>query len=117
MTALIVGRDRFELDAVADEKFIGRRTMIGKGAHDFAVVVAEIRRAIVLHHGPVGEIGEYRIGRIGDAVFLLRTGAAAERHIAAANDRMAADVVVSFDDDYRTTLIAGFDRRRQARRS
>ena len=117
VTALIVGRDRFELDAVAEEKFIGRRAMIGERAHHFAVVVTEIRPAVVLHHGPVGQIGEYRIGRIGDAVFLLRAGAAAERHIAAADDRMAADVIVSFDDDYRPALIAGFDRRRQARRS
>ncbi len=76
--------------------------MIGKGAHDFAVVVAVIRPAVVLHYGPVGEIGEYRVGRIGDAVFLLRTGAAAERHVAAADDRMAANIVVSFDDDHRT---------------
>ena len=42
--------------------------------------------------------------------FLLRTGAAAERHIAAADDRVTANIVVGFDDNDRSAFIARFDR-------
>ena len=41
---------------------------------------------------------------------------AAQRHVAAADDRMSADIVVGFDDDHRSALIARLDRRGHTRR-
>ena len=72
-----------------------------KARIDLAVVVAIIGKAVRLDHRPVGQVAEQQVGRIVDAVFLLHAGAAAQRHIAAAADGVAADMVLRLDHDDR----------------
>ena len=106
-----------DLHAVRQQEFERRHAVVGKGADDFAVVVAIGREAVGLDHRPVGQILEEQIGRILDAVFLLVAGAAAERQIAAGGDGVAADVVFRLDHDNRRAGFTGHDGGRKARRA
>ena len=89
-------------------------SVIGKRAHDFAVVVAKIREAVRLDHRPIGEIPEQQIGGIHDPILFLGTGPAAERYRAAAHHGMAACVLFRLDHDDRSSGLLCNDRRRQA---
>ena len=114
VAAARVGRLVDEDDAMRDQEIEGGGAIVGKGADDLAVVVAVVGKAIGLDHRPIGEIAEDEIGRILDAVFLLRAGAAAERNVAAAADGVAADMLLRLDDDHRRAGLARDDRRREA---
>ena len=103
----IVRGDLFELDAIGHEKFIGCGAMIGESPHDGAIIVAVIRPAVGLDDGPVGQVGKDEVRRILDAVFVLRARAAAQRHVAATQNRMPADIVVRFDHDHGCPRIPG----------
>ena len=105
----IVRGDLFKLDAIGHEKFVRGGAMIGESPHDGAVIVAVIRPAVGLHDGPVGQIGKDEVRRILDAVFSLRARAAAQRDVAAAHDRMPADIVVGFDHDHGRPRIRGLN--------
>src|SRR6185436_1119096 len=107
----------YEDHALLEQPLIGRGAVVGEGADDFAVVVAVIGEAVGLHHGPVGEVVEQQVGRVVDARGLLGAGAAAERYVAAADRRVAANIEVGLDYQHRGTVLAGRDRRGQARRS
>jgi hypothetical protein len=98
---------------VRDQELEGRRAVVGEGADDLAVVVAVVRVTVRLHDRPVGQVLEHEVGRVLDAVFLLHTGAAAERHVAAADPRVAADVRLRFDHDHRGARLFGDDGGRQ----
>ena len=106
-----------EEDAVRQEPFEGGDGLIGEGTHDFAVVVAVIGKAVRPHDGPVGEIAEEQVGRVWDAVFPLHAGAAAQRHVAAADHGVAADMVLGLDQDHLAPGLARDDRRRHAARA
>ncbi len=101
-----------EDDAVRHQPLEGGGAVVGEGADDLAVVVAVIRKAVRLDHRPVGQVAEQQVGRIRDAVFLLHAGAAAQRHVAAAGDGVAADIGFGLDQDdrapaSRATMAAG----------
>ena len=101
-----------ELDAVRDQKLEGLRAIVGKGADDLVVVIAIVRGAVGLHNRPVGQVLEHEVGLVVDAVLLLNAGAAAERDVGAAADRVAADVVcasttITDEPASRATIAAG----------
>jgi hypothetical protein len=104
-----------ENHAVRDQPFVGGDAVVGEGADDLAIVVAIIGEAVGFDHRPVGEVVEQQIGRVLDAMLLLRAGAAAERHVATAGDGVAADMLLRLDHDDRRARLARDDRRRQAR--
>jgi hypothetical protein len=110
-----VGRPLDEHDAMRDEKIESRNVVVGESADELAIVVAIIGEAIRLDDAPVGEVAEEEIGRVGNAIFLLSVRAAAQRHISAAADRVAADMRLRLDDDDRASCLARDDRRRNAR--
>ena len=86
--------------------------MIGKRAHHRTVVVTVIRPAVGLHDRPVSEVRENRVGSILNTVLFLRARAAAKGHVAAADDRVSADIVVSLDNDHGRASVRDFNRRR-----
>ena len=92
---------------MGDEEFKGGRGVVRVGADDFFIVVAVVGEAVGLDHGPVGQVAEEDFGRILDAVLLLAAGAAAEGHIAAAQNGVAADVGVGVDHDDRCAMLDG----------
>ena len=106
-----------DLDAVREQEFERRHAVIGERADDLAVVVAVGRKAVGLDHRPVGQVLEEQVRRILDAVFLLIAGAAAERQVAAAGDRVAAHMVLGFDHDHRRASLARNDGGRKSRRA
>jgi hypothetical protein len=73
--------------------------MIGESAHHRAVVIPVIGPAVGLHDGPVCEIAENQVGRVFDTVLPLRACTATQGCIAAADDRVSADIVIRFDND------------------
>ena len=83
--------------------------MIGEGPHDGAVIVAVIRPAVGLDDGPVGQVGKDGVRRIRNAVFALCARAATQWDIAAAQNGMAAHIVVGFDNNHRRPRIRGPD--------
>ena len=87
-----VGRLIDEDHAMRHQPFEGGDAVVGEGADDLAIVVAVIGKAVRFDHRPIGQIAEQQVGRVLDAVLLLRAGAAAERNIAAAGDGVAADI-------------------------
>jgi hypothetical protein len=99
-----------EFDAMREQLFERRDAVVGEGADDLAVVVAVIGKAVRTDHRPIGQIAEQEIRRIRDVVFLLDAGAAAERDIATADNGMAADIPLGFDEDYGTACFACGDR-------
>ncbi len=115
--ALVVRRFIGKLDAVLEQKLERDGAVIGEGAHDRAIIVTEIGRAVGLDDRPIGEVGKYRVRRIGNIILLLRAGAAAKSHMAAADDRMAADIVVRLDDDHRRPIVDRLDRCGDPRRA
>ena len=78
--------------AMRDQPLIGGGAVVGEGADDLAIVVAVVGKAVGFDHRPIGEVAEQQVGRVLDPVLLLRAGAAAQRNVAAAGDRVAADV-------------------------
>ena len=101
-------------DSLRDQPFVGRSGVIGEGADDFAVVVAVIGEAVGFDDRPVGEVGEQDVGRIVDAVLFLGAGAAAQIHVAAAENGVAADVVIGVDQDHGGAILSGLNRGGQA---
>ena len=112
-----IGRLVDEHDAMRHEEFIGRRAIVGECADHLAVVEAVIGKAVGLHDRPVGQVLEDEVRGILDAPFLLIAGAAAERDIAAAADRMATRVTLRLDEDHRRTGLPRDDRRGKPRRA
>ena len=80
-----------------DQPFVGGGAIVGEGADDLAVVVAVVGKAVRFDHRPIGQVAEQQVGRVLDAVLLLRAGAAAQRNVAAAGDRVAADILLRLD--------------------
>ena len=107
--AELVGRLVDEHHAVGDQKLVSRRAIVGEGADHLAVIEAVIGKAVRLDDRPVGQILEHEVGRILDAPFLLIAGAAAERHVAAAADRVPAGVILRFDENDRRAAFARHD--------
>jgi hypothetical protein len=99
---------------LASRKLERGRLVVGERPLHAAIVVAVFRHPVAFDDRPVGEIPEKDVGRVDDAVFLLGAGAAAERHLAAVDDAVAADVVVGFDDEDRCAVVGGADGGRQA---
>ena len=89
----------------ANQPFEAWGAVVGKGADDFAIVVAVIREAVRPDHRPVGQVAEQQIRGVLDAVFLLHAGAAAERNIAAAGDGVTADIRFRLDQDHRRSRL------------
>ncbi len=114
-SAEIVGCLVDEDDPVRDKPFERGRTVVGESADDFAIVVAVVGKAVRLDHRPIGQIAEQQVRGIVDAVFLLHAGAAAERHIAAARDGVAADILLGLDENDRGSSFARHNGGRQAR--
>ena len=110
--AALVRRLVRERHAVFKEPVVSGHIVVGEGAHDLAVVVAIVRRSVGLYNRPVGQVAEQQVRRILDAVFLLRRGAAAEWHVAAAADRVAAHMRLDFNQD---DGCAGFPRGNRCR--
>src|SRR5713226_9844158 len=90
--ASIVWAYLFKLDAIGHEKFVRGGAMIGERPHNGAVIVAVIRPAVGLDDGPVRQVGEDEVRCIRDAVFALCARAAAQWHVATAQNGMSADV-------------------------
>jgi len=75
-----VGRLIDEHDAVRDEPLVCRHVVSANGAR-LAIVVAVIGMPVRFDDRPVGQVPEQQVGRVDDAVFLLRARAAAERNV------------------------------------
>ena len=103
LTAKPVGGFVDENHAVSDKPFKGGRAVVGKGADQLPVVVSVIRKSIGLDHRPVRQVLEKQVRRVHDSVLFLNGRAAAQRNIAAARDRVTADIVLSLDQDHRGT--------------
>ena len=107
----VASRDRSvsnELDAVREEKFKGGDVLVRPGRTGPG-------RQLELALTMVGVIEIYLIGRVLNAVLLLEAGAAAKGDSSPAQHRVTADVVVLFDDDHRSTLVASHDGGRKPR--
>jgi hypothetical protein len=117
MAAAVVRRPLHHLDPVREQEFERRRTVVGEGANDLAVVITVWRKAVGHDDRPIGQVPKQQIGRILDAVFLLIAGAGAERQVATAGDGMAADVILGLDYDHRRAGFTRHDRGRKARRA
>ncbi len=115
--ALAVRRLVDEHHAMLAQELERGGAVVGEGPDDLAVVVAVVRKAVGLHHRPIGEVLEHQVGRILDAVALLHAGAAAERHVAAAHPRVAADMRLRLDHDHRGARFLGRDRGRETGRA
>ena len=89
--------------------------MVGESADHGAVAVTVVREAVDLHHRPVREVGEDRVGRVFDAVLALGAVAAPQRHVAAAQDGVSAHVIVCFHHQHGRPGLRGHDGRGQAR--
>ncbi len=96
------GRSIGELNAVRQQKIKCRHAFVAEGAHDFPVAEAVIV--------PIHQVLEHMVGRIFDAVFFLQARAAAKRDVAAAFDRVPANVVVLLDHDHGGALLGGGNR-------
>jgi hypothetical protein len=103
----IIRSDILERDAIGHEKFIRGGAMIGERPHNGAVIVAVIRPAVGLDDGPVRQISEDEVRCIRDAVFALRARAAAQGHVATAQNGMSADIVVRFHHDHGGPRLSG----------
>jgi hypothetical protein len=102
-----VGRlDRLldEGDAVLDQEVERRDVLVGKHAHQLAVVKAAVA-AVVAH-----PVAEHPVGAVLDAELALQGMAAAELHAAAAQHAVSADVVIFLDDDDRGAVVPRRDR-------
>ena len=95
-----------ENHAMRHQELEGRGAVVGKGTDNFLIVVAIVWKPVRLDDGPVGQIGEQQVWRIDNAVFLLNAGTASKRHVAAAQNRVAADVEVGFHHDDRSPALA-----------
>ena len=84
--------------------------VIAKRADDLMVIVAIVGEAVRFDHRPVGQVAEHQIWRVLDAMGSLRAVAAAQRHVAAAGDRVTTDVRFHLDHDHRGTRFARHDR-------
>ena len=82
-----------ETDAVFDQKFKGRRVLLGPNANELTVRVP----AVIV--GVVGMIQVELIGGILDPLFLLQAGSSPEAEIAAADHAVTAYGVVFLDHD------------------
>jgi hypothetical protein len=114
VSALHAGLAVLEDDAVLEEEFKGGRLVVGERALHAAVVVAILRHSVRFDDRPVGQVLEQRVGRILDAIFLLRACASAERDLSAVEDAVSADVVIGLHHDNRGAMVGGADRGRQA---
>ena len=47
-----------DFHAMREQKFERRHAVVDKGADDLAIIIAVRREAIVLDHGPIGQIAE-----------------------------------------------------------
>ena len=106
-----------EGDTMGHQPVVGRDVVVGEGADDLAVVVAIVRKSVGLHDRPVGEILEHQVGRVVNAMFLLRAGSAAKRHVAATDDCMAAEARLCLDHDDRCARFPRHDGGGNARRA
>ena len=101
------GLVEWRLKLAESKPFKGGRAVVGKGADQLPVVVSVIRKSIGLDHRPVRQVLEKQVWRVHDSVLFLNGRAAAQRNIAAARDRVTADIGLSHDQDHRGT---GFPR-------
>ena len=103
-----------DFHTMGEQKLERGHAVVGKGANNFAIVVAVGRKSVGLDDRPIGQVAEEQIGRVFDPVFLLIKRAATERQVAAAGDGVAADVRLPLDDNDRGACLARDDRRRHA---
>src|SRR5580704_6253548 len=86
-----------------NKPFKGGRAVVGKGADQLPIVVSVIWKSIGLDHRPVCQVLEKQVRRVNDSVLFLSSRAAAQCNIAAARDRVTADIALSLDQDHRGT--------------
>ena len=99
---------------VRDQKIVGGGAIVGEGTDDLAVIVAVIGKAIGLDYRPIGKVAEQQVGRVLDAMLLLRAGTATQRNVAPAGDRVAADILLRLDYDHRRAGLPRHDGRRES---